>query len=85
MEDERDWMTGPRYDRGAAKEIQRWGHEEGSVVINGQKVAWILSPSRFSSEKSFTSFALNRFGAASFPESMPAIALIRGGDSQPAT
>ena len=38
MEDEVDWMTGPRYDRGAAKEIQRWGHEDGSVVINGQKV-----------------------------------------------
>jgi transposase-like protein len=38
MEDEVDWMTGPRYERGADKEIQRWGHEQGSVVINGQKV-----------------------------------------------
>lgn len=38
MEDEVGWMTGPRYERGADKEIQRWGHEEGSVVINGQKV-----------------------------------------------
>src|SRR5437773_4445458 len=38
MENEVDWMTGPRYERGAAKEIQRWGHEDGSVVINGQKV-----------------------------------------------
>jgi len=31
-------MTGPRYGRGDAKEVQRWGHENGSVVINGQKV-----------------------------------------------
>jgi putative transposase len=38
MENEVDWMTGPRYERGADKEIQRWGHEDGSVVINGQKV-----------------------------------------------
>lgn len=38
MEDEVDWMTGPRYGRGTAKDIQRWGHENGSVVINGQKV-----------------------------------------------
>jgi putative transposase len=38
MEDEVGWMTGPRYERGADKEIQRWGHEDGSVVINGQKV-----------------------------------------------
>lgn len=38
MEDEVGGMTGPRYDRGAPKGVQRWGHEEGSVVINGQKV-----------------------------------------------
>ena len=38
MEDEVGWMTGPRYERGADKEIQRWGHEDGSVVINGQTV-----------------------------------------------
>jgi putative transposase len=38
MEDEVDSMTGPRYDRGDGKEFQRWGHEDGSVVINGQKV-----------------------------------------------
>jgi putative transposase len=38
MENEVDWMTGPRYGRGTAKDIQRWGHESGSVVINGQKV-----------------------------------------------
>jgi putative transposase len=38
MQDEVDWMTGPRYDRGAEKPVQRWGHEDGSVVINGQKV-----------------------------------------------
>jgi putative transposase len=38
MEDEVDSMTGRRYDRGAGKEFQRWGHEDGSVVINGQKV-----------------------------------------------
>jgi hypothetical protein len=38
MQDEVDWMTGPRYERGAAKPVQRWGHEDGSVVINGQKV-----------------------------------------------
>src|SRR6516165_11364028 len=38
MEDEVGWMTGPRYERGADKEIQRWGYEDGSVVINGQKV-----------------------------------------------
>ena len=39
MEDEVDLMTGLRYGRGAEKEFQRWGHEDGSVVINGQKVA----------------------------------------------
>ena len=38
MEDEVDSMTGPRYDRGGGNEFQRWGHEAGSVVINGQKV-----------------------------------------------
>lgn len=38
MEDEVDSMTGLRYGRGAEKEVQRWGHEAGSVVINGQKV-----------------------------------------------
>jgi len=38
MENEIDWIAGPRYDRGAPKEVQRWGHEDGSVVINGQKV-----------------------------------------------
>ena len=38
MEDEVDCMTGPRYDRGAAREVQRWGREGGSVVINGQKM-----------------------------------------------
>jgi len=38
MENEVDWMTGPRYDRDADREIQRWGREVGSVVINGQKV-----------------------------------------------
>jgi hypothetical protein len=25
MEDEVDWMTGPRYERGGDKELQRWG------------------------------------------------------------
>src|SRR5579875_1455731 len=38
MEDEVESMTGQRYDRRAGKEFQRWGHEDGSVVINGQKV-----------------------------------------------
>jgi len=38
MEDEVDSMTGPRYDRRDGKEFQRWGREDGSVVINGQKV-----------------------------------------------
>jgi transposase-like protein len=38
MENEVDWMTGPRYGRGAPDEVQRWGHEAGSVVINGQKM-----------------------------------------------
>jgi transposase-like protein len=38
MEDEVDWMTGPRYQRGAPKEVRRWGYEPGSVVINGQKM-----------------------------------------------
>lgn len=38
MENEVDWMTGPRYDRAAPKDVQRWVHEDGSVVINGQKV-----------------------------------------------
>jgi putative transposase len=38
MENEVDWMTGQRYDRGAESEVQRWGHEDGSVVVNGQKM-----------------------------------------------
>jgi putative transposase len=38
MENEVDGMTGPRYERDTAQDIQRWGHERGSVVINGQKV-----------------------------------------------
>jgi putative transposase len=38
MEDEIDSMTGPAYQRGGEKEVRRWGHENGSVVINGQKV-----------------------------------------------
>jgi putative transposase len=38
MEEEVTSMTGPRYDRGAPQTLQRWGHEDGSVVINGQKV-----------------------------------------------
>jgi transposase-like protein len=38
MEDEINWMTGPSYERGGQKEVRRWGHEDGSVVINGQKV-----------------------------------------------
>ncbi|HWS97379.1 MAG TPA: transposase [Candidatus Methylomirabilis sp.] len=38
MEDEVDWMTGPQYARGGPKDAQRWGGEDGSVVINGQKV-----------------------------------------------
>ena len=37
MENEVDWMTGPRY-RGGGRETRRWGREDGSVVINGQKV-----------------------------------------------
>lgn len=38
MKEEVDALTGPRYDRGAPQTLQRWGHEDGSVVINGQKV-----------------------------------------------
>jgi transposase-like protein len=38
MEDEINSMTGPVYERGGDKEVQRWGYQEGSVVINGQKV-----------------------------------------------
>jgi transposase-like protein len=38
MENEVDGMTGPRYGRDTAKEVQRWGYEDGSVVIDGQKV-----------------------------------------------
>jgi putative transposase len=38
MEDEIDWMTGPAYERGRQKEVRRHGHEDGSVVINGQKL-----------------------------------------------
>jgi transposase-like protein len=38
MEDEINWMTGPRHERGRDKQVHRWGHEDGSVVINGQKV-----------------------------------------------
>ena len=37
MEDEINWMTGTRYERGGPKEVRRWGHEDGSVMINGQK------------------------------------------------
>jgi putative transposase len=38
MEDEVSSMAGPRYQRVEQRELQRSGHEEGSVVINGQKV-----------------------------------------------
>ena len=38
MEDEVDSMTGLLHDRGSGKDLQRWGHEHGSVVINGQKI-----------------------------------------------
>jgi putative transposase len=38
MEEEIDWMTGPAYERGGEKEVRRWGNQDGSVVINGQKV-----------------------------------------------
>src|SRR6516162_2932924 len=38
MENDVDAMTAPRYERDEVKEAQRWGHEHGSVVINGQKV-----------------------------------------------
>ena len=38
MEDEVGSMTGPRYERDGDKAFQRWGREDGSVVINGQKV-----------------------------------------------
>jgi transposase-like protein len=38
MENEVDWRTGPSYDRSLPREVHRWGHENGSVVINGQKV-----------------------------------------------
>jgi len=38
MEDEINSMTGPAYERGGDKEVKRWGYQEGSVVINGQKV-----------------------------------------------
>src|SRR5438552_18723428 len=38
MENEVDGMSGSRYERGAPKEIRRWGHEGGSVVVNGHKV-----------------------------------------------
>src|SRR5437762_10763989 len=36
MENEVDGMSGSRYERGAPKEIRRWGHEGGSVVVNGR-------------------------------------------------
>jgi transposase-like protein len=38
MENEVEGMSGRRYEHDAAREIRRWGHEDGSVVINGQKV-----------------------------------------------
>jgi putative transposase len=38
MEDEVNCLTGPAYERGGKEEVRRWGHEDGSVVINGQKV-----------------------------------------------
>jgi putative transposase len=39
MQDEVNSMTSPRYQRGGEKEVHRWGNEDGSVVINGQKVS----------------------------------------------
>ena len=38
MEEEINWMAGPAYQRRGEKEVRRWGNEDGSVVINGQKV-----------------------------------------------
>jgi len=38
MEDEVSSITGPRYQRVGQRELRRGGHEDGSVVINGQKV-----------------------------------------------
>src|SRR5207302_9453082 len=37
MENEVDGMSGSRYERGAPKEIRRWGHEGGSVVVMGRR------------------------------------------------
>jgi len=38
MENDAETMTAPRYQRNAVKAAQRWGYEDGSVVINGQKM-----------------------------------------------
>ena len=38
MEDDVNSITGPRYQRAGPRELWRGGHEDGSVVINGQKV-----------------------------------------------
>ena len=38
MQEETNWMTGEAYERGGGQEVQRWGNEAGSVVINGQRV-----------------------------------------------
>src|SRR5438093_7513096 len=36
MENEVDGMSGSRHERGAPKEIRRWGHEGGSVVVRAE-------------------------------------------------
>lgn len=38
MENDAEAITAPRYERGVVREAQLWGHENGSVVINGQKM-----------------------------------------------
>lgn len=38
IEDEVTFLTGERYARESERNVRRWGHEEGAVVINGQKV-----------------------------------------------
>jgi len=37
IEDEVRFLTGERYARENERDVRRWGHEEGAVVINGQK------------------------------------------------
>src|SRR5438128_3026063 len=38
MEDEVSWLTGVRYHRRDARNMERWGTARGSAIVHGQKV-----------------------------------------------